>query len=68
MEKILKTRKEVAAELGINVKTLYLDLQKGQIETSSGRLAPCEVEKIKNYMLSPNRKLKPPLKDDPTIP
>ena len=68
MEKILKTRKEVAAELGINVKTLYLDLQKGQIETPRGLLSPCKVEEIKSYVLSPNRKLKQPLKDDPTIP
>lgn len=44
----LKTRQEIANELGISYKTLYRKLKAAKLEISSGILSFEEIDKIKN--------------------
>jgi hypothetical protein len=44
MDNSLKTRKEVAAMLGINRKTLYSKEKKKNLPSKQGRLNPFEVQ------------------------
>jgi transcriptional antiterminator len=44
----LKTRQEVANELGISYKTLLRKLKNSNVEITSGILTFDEIEKIKN--------------------
>ncbi len=41
-----KTRQEIAAEYGINVKTFYNWLKRANIQLSGGRVTPAEQELI----------------------
>lgn len=50
-----KTRQEMAAEYGINVKTFYRWLKKASIQLSGGRVTPAEQELICQKFGKPKR-------------
>ncbi|MFN7118742.1 MAG: hypothetical protein ACK4TA_18230 [Saprospiraceae bacterium] len=50
-----KTRQEMAAKYGINVKTFYRWLKKASIQLSGGRVTPAEQELIYQKFGKPKR-------------